>query len=459
MVTKIKKLKISWEQLVDLGIYLWLFLLPWQARWIVRPGELYGTYWEYGTYSIYASEVLLVMILLLLAVHWQGRGQARELAVSFWQALLLPKINLTKLVVGLLFWLLLANSWSQDVHLSLYRWGQLLMGVAGVVWLTVRRISWQRIASILVAAGILQGWLALTQFLDQQVVGSAWLGMSAQRPDVYGVSVIQAGLNRWLRAYGSLPHPNILGGFLTFTLLLAWRLLMVVEPASQAAAGWIQKRLKLFSFALAAAIFFLMSGILLSFSRASWIAVAWSAAGLGFYTIFFQKKLVAAYIKILLLLILPTLVWFTLYPLPFLTRLQGQEVLERQSIAERQLSYYDTVDISKNFWLYGSGFGTYTKVLAAANPDRPLSLNQPVHNGWLLVLAEWGIVGLGILILLFWFIWQKSKDKFFTFLILSSLALLLFFDHWWLSLVFGNTFLFLLLIINLTWPKSLSGKP
>jgi len=48
---------------------LFLFLLPWQTRYIWKYGQLNGGYWEYGTGSLYVTEILLWVILVLFFVN------------------------------------------------------------------------------------------------------------------------------------------------------------------------------------------------------------------------------------------------------------------------------------------------------------------------------------------------------------------------------------------------------
>ena len=55
------------EKIISFGLYLLVFLLPWQTRWIIRAGEINGGYWEYGTISLYGTDVLLFLLLVLFS--------------------------------------------------------------------------------------------------------------------------------------------------------------------------------------------------------------------------------------------------------------------------------------------------------------------------------------------------------------------------------------------------------
>ena len=62
-MTKIKNM-LNLKKLVEYGLYLLVFLLPIQTRWIINPGAS-----EYETYSVYGTDILLLVLLGLFAVY------------------------------------------------------------------------------------------------------------------------------------------------------------------------------------------------------------------------------------------------------------------------------------------------------------------------------------------------------------------------------------------------------
>jgi cytochrome c len=72
----------------------------------------------------------------------------------------------------------------------------------------------------LVAGMIIQGAVGVPQFLFGHTLGLEWLGETVADAASPGVSVVMTGVQRWLRAYGLTPHPNILGGLLMAGLLI-----------------------------------------------------------------------------------------------------------------------------------------------------------------------------------------------------------------------------------------------
>ncbi len=437
-------MKINLKKIIEWGLYLWVFLLPWQARWLAVPQFVNNEFWEYGSISIYATEVLAVCILLLFFVFITLQKKWPHLFHSFQSVFLDKKITTKKILLLLLLWLVISNLWSVDVLVSWTRLAHIILIVSIVGIMSYLFISSRRLLVVLLGAGIVQGWLAIDQFLSQKVIGSAWLGMSAQLPDVFGVSVIQYEAQRWLRAYGSLPHPNILGSFLVVVLFALVYFFIKVRNGD-----FIFKKIdpRLYLLSLYGSLFFIFSGILLSFSRAAWLA---SFIGLFIILVFVYKRyrdLLPFLFKIYFVLFSVFLFWFMISPLPFFTRFQGAQPLEKQSYEERIQSYTDSEYVTKNYWLQGSGFGTYTSVLIKQNPNRKMSLQQPVHNTWLLVLNEIGIVGFVLFVSLFVFIYKEADNKYTALLFLLPVVVLMFFDHFWVSLVFGNVWLVLILYL------------
>ena len=58
-------------------MYLLAFLLPWQTRLIIKPGELNGGYSEYSTISLYASDLIIIGLFILLCI-WLWFNRKKE---------------------------------------------------------------------------------------------------------------------------------------------------------------------------------------------------------------------------------------------------------------------------------------------------------------------------------------------------------------------------------------------
>jgi len=273
--------------------------------------------------------------------------------------------------------------------------------------------------------------------------------MAWQDPKNLGVSVVDSGYRRWLRAYGAFPHPNILGGFLVVALV--W----VIDLLQRAEDLWSKTKIKqvqIFEMTLLFGLIIIVSGIALSFSRAAWLATAvLFLVILG--QLIFKKSFVSwkTYILALVLSLFTGGLWVGIYSEPFITRIQASERLEQLSFTQRIDSFADAWQTLLDKPILGTGVGVYTYSLHQQYPERYVWQLQPPHNTFLLILAELGIFGLSIfLILLGLLFWHSRQNPFFMLLFIVMIFLMLF-DHWWWSLNFGWYLLFALIAIKLIY--------
>lgn len=423
------------EKLLEYGIYLWIFLLPWQVRYFYQA-ELKGGVWEAGSLSIYLSEIILIFLLFLNFILWVSKSRADKK--------LLKDIKFSSPLIWLLifvFWVFISAWWSVLPALSVY-YGLKFLLALGIIWLIkLDKISFSRVAVIIVASGLLQGLLAVSQFLNQLVWGSKWLGMAWQDAQNLGVSVVDTGLRRWLRAYGSFPHPNILGGFLTIALVFCFYL---YEQTNRLWQQLKNKQLEIFNTIVLFVTMFIFSGLLLSFSRAAWLGV-----GLFLFIIFVQLIFKKGFFswttfnKLFLLIVFTGAIWISVYTEPFLTRINASERLEQFSINQRIDSYQDAWQTFKQKPFLGTGIGVYTYNLHRQHPERYVWDLQPPHNTFLLVLVELGLVGFILFLIIIFLLSKNINFKPQRIWLIIMLVFLMLFDHWWWSLSVGIYLLFL----------------
>jgi len=383
---------------------------------MVKLGELNGGYWEYGTYSLYAFDIVLIVFLFSRFLVFLSQPNFR-----------LRRIWLCIGFLELFVFISIVSAY--DWKLALYGYGQFLLGIG--LFFLLAQIKYDKIKLYwsIIFAGAVQSLLAWQQFFTQSVFASKWLGMASQRAQDLGVSVVESGGERWLRAYGSLPHPNILGGF--FAIVLLVNIILYFQLFKKVSA----QRLSL--------VFLIINflGLFLTFSRGAWLGFTIGIAILYVWSIErYQKQGVLTMAKIILLLALCAVATSALFAQPLSARIFGQGRLETKSITERVASNYDARQIIQNHWLFGTGIknyglGVYNEIDAA----RPAYAYQPAHNVWLLVWAEIGIVGLLLFIvtLLHCYIasWRRRNLEMLALLI--ALTVMMCFDHWLWSLSFG----------------------
>ena len=379
---------------------------------------------------MYGTEILLIFLLILglikrLCCHREPSKARRG-----------DPIVIT--ILAIIAFAGLSIIWSVDKTFAAYSLLKLIEGV-GLFWLVAYSVSSAALPTLknwLIASGLVQGLFAIYQFFTQSTFAFKWLGLSfieAQNP---GASVVQFADERWLRAYGSLPHPNILGGFLVIILLLIvislWQIrkrIIVEENFSRSLLY-----LNLFYWLSASVIFF---ALILTFSRGAWLGLAIGFIYLAVYA--FVKKLKQEKIVCLKLAIVFTALWgvfLMAFPYQLLTtRLNTVERLEKYSITQRLSLLAQAKGIYKNHPVLGVGLGNYMKELQIIEPDKFGLFYEPVHSWYWLALTELGVLGFLLFAFLLINLWRKT-DVISRALIIS-MGVMGLFDHYLWTLSFG----------------------
>ncbi len=428
-------------RVIEYFLYLFIFLIPWQARWVIRVGELNppagGGFWEYGTISVYATDILFLIILLLVGA-WLIQ-QRLKLPISNSQSPIKSQFLISKNFVG--YWelgigyLFLSIFWSFDKPVSLYAALKLLEGI--VLFLLIRALPIDRNKFIwaFVASAVVQSTLAIAQFFTQSVFAWPFSGIAPKDPSDLGVSVVQFADERWLRAYGSFPHPNLLGAFIALALLLMLRQLNFQFPISN---FQINSKFKILNskFLLLGTYCLLLTGLFFTFSRAAWIAFLVGLVIYAIQTKVWRDRFVRQiFILLTAYCLLLTAIFFPLVR----TRIGGGSRLEIQSNQERTTGYREAVQLIKRHPFFGVGIGNYTIVIARElRPNDPVWSYQPAHNVFLLILSELGIIGF---ILLLGFLWQTKKFSIHNSYFIIPLITLSLFDHSFWTLHSGTLIL------------------
>jgi len=274
--------------------------------------------------------------------------------------------------------------WSLDWRLSLYT-GLHLWLVFGLFLSLRDRPSVLRFAAAgFCAALAIQALVGIWEVGNQSTAFLSifhlnWPGTIL--PSTSGASIVQLiDGSRWLRAYGTLPHPNILGA-LVVALLAGPALFFLAAP-----------RVKLWPAPLFAAG---MGLLIVTFSRAAWIG----ALCAGLFVLFKLRHLIRARLVVLGLgtgLALAAAV-FPLRQLVF-TRIADTAIVpaEQFSIYGRTWLAGQALSMIAAHPILGSGAGTFPLELVQRAPLGYLV--EPVHDVPLLIASDLGL--LGVLLLL-----------------------------------------------------------
>lgn len=350
-------------------LFLAIFLLPWQTRWIYSELLLQGEVWEYGKLSIYAVQILIVFSAILL-----GRPQ-----YDFCRKRM---IGLSTMFLGAGF---LAVTTSLNFSLAIGAMLPLVVAVMLFMVLLDKRIDLEKAALALVLGLLLPSFLGWWQVSTGGSPAFSWLGLAAHRASELGQSVVELSQGqRVLRAYGPFSHPNIFGGYLALGILLAIGLLARLKEKRR---QWI----------VGGALIIMLPTLVITFSRSAGLALV---LGMGVWLgwmIVKKEKISKAVWRFGWPAMLLAFLCVLAYAPIILTRVQPQTRLEVKSVEERSNEYGLWAEVFQINKLTGVGPGNYTLALAKLDPSQPAWAYQPMHNSLLLAAAELGLFGLAIL--------------------------------------------------------------
>ena len=361
-----------WRDRLTLAI---LALLPWQTRYIKEPAALYGAPWEQGTASIFVLEVLVLAALACHLMAAASRCEPKKAGAPLWLQVsaLLP------------IYAFISVAWAYDTIGALFSAIHLFEGYALAYLLWVSGVSLVSALWALVVGATATSALGLWQFFSQSTFDSSWLGLAAHPAGEAGTAVVETATGRFLRAYGSLPHPNILGAYAAVGL-----------TAAMALASEIRRH----RLALTAAAVTLGAGLIASFSRSAWLAAFCAlAVGLIFPRATASKE-VRRRLSPALLAAAAGIVLVAVYALPIVvTRVSAQGRLEAKSVADRAAADLQGLEMLKRYADTGTGVGNYlpSYFLEFGLTQDPYDV-QPPHLVPILVGAELGFFGLAVLV-------------------------------------------------------------
>lgn len=417
-------------------ICLFVFLVPWQTVFIIQERFINGYKWQGGTLAIFATELILWAILLI------------ELIILIKERRIFDKFEIRNIdkrrfflvlaVWVFLFWSLSSLIWSSDKQVAFLSWFHLLEVVALFFVLIRNRINLKCLCWSVVLSSVIQSVLAMWQFFSQTIYASKWLGIAEHLPYKVGTYVIENSDGRWLRAYGSLAHPNVLAGFLTLGFFCA--LFLYLESKGKV-------RLLFLSFISLIAV-----GIFLSFSRGVWLAMAISYALWLFLEVrkrMSKRESIKHVVLVSFTLVLLAISFIIIYKPLLVSRFSLSDRLEVKSNTQRINSLSQSWNVIIDRGSAGVGMGNYLPTIHRIFPDLPGWSYEPAHNIYLLIWAELGSFGLIIFLVIYALVLVRClrEDNYLFFALALSLGIVSLFDHyfwtqyvgltmWWLALVF-----------------------
>src|SRR3989339_114369 len=413
-----------YNKIFQFFLCLFVLLIPWQTRWLFYDWPLGIDLWEYGRLSLYASAIVLFLAGIFFAL-----SHKKELYFSRSQFFYI-----------LFIYSLLVSFRSPAPSVSFYY--LFLIYSAALFAYLVRFIPKTNIFRFFLFSGLVQGILAIHQLINQKVIGNKWLGMAEHLPSTLGTSVVEFADERMLRAYGSLPHPNVLGGFLFVAIFFGLYLWIDAYKKTELSL-WqrlFRRNLKRSDFwnliFIVSAMVISTYGILASFSRGAILALLLSLFSLILINSFNRDWLAVTVVsKYLLIFFMVLLAFNTWFPGAWSTRVNMGGRLEQKSVTER-VDTFDQLGWNnyKNVF-FGQGLGMNTLATFQRNSNQPVYNVQAIHDIFILMFAELGLIGAFFIISVVRKI-IKSADKIdiMSTSLIMGLIIIGFFDHYlWTS--------------------------
>ena len=377
------------NQINSFFLLVYLFFLPTQLgkHFFFSFSYLSGVRVDYLAPTFYFNDIIFILIFFLNI----------KVLKSFW----------------LFFkWILLIAFFNIFFALSkpiaFYYWIRVFQLILVFFIFKKNRLPAKKVLLIFFSSAILQLFISLNHLLFGHALQGFFyfLGERYFNLSTFGIAKINFFGKEVLRPYGTFSHPNSLAGF--YLLLYTYFL-----TEKKFKPFFILKNLSLFVFSCLIFISF-SKGVIFSFLVINLI-----------YFLSQEKDCLFCQLGKIFVFFVLALIFF-------------QAKGDLLTLSKRTELINNALIIFSRSPFFGVGLGNYLLAQNNFSSKFYLFFNQPVHNIFLLFLAE---VGALFFILLFFFfisfLKKKSKKISFTpyFLLLTTIFFTGFFDHYWLTLV------------------------
>lgn len=419
------------------GVLLVFALIPFWLRWDFAPSPFSSTY-------VLGFVISAVMLITVISWAISGFHGLRNFTRNPWRVAWIVTLFL------LAGWAAISSGWAYGsdtgyAGLAPNTALRILLVTAFALVLACAAIPPRTILLVLIGSMLVHGAIGGLQVAQQSSLGLDWLGEFSLNPAESGVSVIQSGDVRWLRPYGFLPHPNVFAGIILVGLL--------------ASAVWIIEGRGWRYWGAMAVFFFGLWMLLLTFSRGAWLG--FGVAVLFALVFVLQKENI--WRRLLPLVIgsaILGIAFFALYSPLVLSRAGvGAENTEMRSIADRIVYTniaHDAIASSPFTGIGAGNFPWYASVYIFYNTEYDLR-GDNVHNIYLGLWADLGIIGLGLLLISLTsgaiaVLQQRDTARIALLAGAIAFAIIGFFDHYPWTLISTQTLWMSLLAVAASSP-------
>lgn len=423
---------LSGLKLADVGrgfFYAFVAVLPLQIKALIFTKGFYetGFFNPYLSHFLYLEDIFLIFALMFFGLHLVfGRGTADARRVraggNFYLTVLLG------FFLAVYIFSLLVSVNKANTLFYIVRYFEFF-----IVYLLISSevVKIRKVVFVFLGAMFLVTFIGVLQYISQRSLGLGFLGEPVVSATLRGVAKVNLFDGAVLRAYSTFPHPNLFAGYLVFAIffcLYYWK-----------------KYKSLFTFLLVV----FGAGLILTFSRSAILALF---AGVSVYYFLAGARVSFRYILLGVVCVLLFILVFDL------TSILSQRFIfgDSASLTERGVFYA----AGEEMFLenpFGVGAGNFTEAMQnyVGNKLMPWQF-QPVHNIFVLLLNEIGIVGLITAVSLFIYaayallrnvgkkaLTGREKKSAMLAALLLTIFVIGLFDHYFVSLYQGQALLFM----------------
>ncbi|MFC1633139.1 O-antigen ligase family protein [Patescibacteria group bacterium] len=296
----------------------------------------------------------------------------------------------------------------------------------------------------------LQAAIGIIQYVFQKSIGLKILFESQFDASTPNIAKLDFNGEEIIRAYGTVPHSNILGGFLVASLLITLFFIFYVNREKI-------KNKRIYLVLLFAVYFIQFSGLILSYSRSAWLAFGASLVGIIVVSglilwknkkISLKKVINKRTIAVFVIILISSLAVISIDNKNVKARLFDYTNIAQEENIDIRNSANDFALGNSSRNIFGKGIRSFIPEYTLSNPDLPQHYWQPAHSIYNLVAFEMGTVGMELLIILFLYAIVRAIIKSvrrgyldISIPIIIALITIGFFDHYLWTLQQGQLIL------------------
>lgn len=410
------------ERIEKFLFYFLIFSIPFQTRIIIKEWTLSFNEWTAG--FVYLTDILLALVFALWLLRiLNGRD----------------KFSFTKIDWLLITFFIISAISVTNAKISGLAWFRLLKLAEFILFFFYIKSNLGKLinltsgALVIVGSGLFQALIAIIQYLKQGSIGLKYLGESQIGVEITNVAVFFASNgNKYLRSYGTFPHPNVLSAWLILAIFALYFIFLTRNN--------IGRKKLLIAYAI------LLFGFFFTFSRT--VIGLWGLAFvIGAWVLVKQGKKITP-------LIFSTLIIGTVFSVIFWPQVKARALISSDEEAVTQRIYYNEIagEVIKKNPIFGIGIGQFVANMKKDYRYYPSYFYQPVHNIYLYISSETGLIGLISFLIflsgLFWYSVKTRGRNDYGLLIISGCLLVSgLFDHFLWTLQQGSFTLWMVLAV------------